>query len=182
METSIGPEVPAEEVVENKTVRVDNVELPPETPGAQVVCQGCKRVGHIASLCPLTNCQQWKLQKWTEQGNDPLSTSSDEPAQSLPTPPAESTPTPASRALAPGHPNPTPMAIRTDGKAAAKPLQPAETLSTKQRQTPNDKGTTSADRLLSSIGARTRAKTGETPQPVVGATPLKERTEKALNK
>ena len=132
VETSVGPEVPSEEVVENKTVRVDNVELPPEVPGPQVVCQGCKRVGHIASSCPLTNCQQWKLEKWTEQGNDRLSTSSDESAQSLPTPPAESAPMPILRPLAPGHPTPTPVATRTDGKAAAKPLQPAETSSTKQ--------------------------------------------------
>ena len=58
VETSVGPEVPAEEIVDNKTVRVDSVELSPETPNAQVVCRGCKRVGHIANSCPLTSCQQ----------------------------------------------------------------------------------------------------------------------------
>ena len=63
VETSVGPETPAEEIVDNKTVRVDDEDLPPETPGTQIICQGCKRVGHVADSCPLTGCQQWKLEK-----------------------------------------------------------------------------------------------------------------------
>ena len=66
VETSVGPEVPAEEMVENKTVRVDNVELPPEIPGAQIVCRGCTTVGHNTDSCPLTSCQQFKLKVWAK--------------------------------------------------------------------------------------------------------------------
>ena len=90
-----------------------------------------------------------------------LSTSPGEPAQNLPTPPAESTPSPTPRAPAPvspdsgtDHPTQTHVATGTDGKATTTPLQTAETLSTKQRQTSNDEGMTPAVRLLSSIGAR----------------------------
>ena len=49
----------------------------------------------------------------------------------------------------------------------------------KQRQKPDDEGMTSADRLLSSIGARTKARTRKTTQPGVGAAPLEEKIEKA---
>ena len=37
---SIEPEVPAEEIVDNKTIRVDREEPPPETPGDHKICQG----------------------------------------------------------------------------------------------------------------------------------------------
>ena len=129
--------------------------------------------------CPLTGCQQRKLEKWTKQGNDRMSTSSDESAQSMPTPPAKSTPAPTLRPLAPGDRTPTPTAVWSDDKVTAKPLQSAVASSTKQRQPPDNKGTTSVDHLSSS--ARTRARAGVTPQPVVGTNPLKEKTEKACN-
>ena len=179
VETSVGPEVPAEEIVENKTIRVDGVELPPLIPSAQVICRGCKRVGHIADLCPLTNCQQYKLDGWTEKGNDRLSASSDESAKNLPAPPAESTPSlvpqpPASDVLGGGTSQqpPTLVAERTDGKATTTPPQTARTSSTKQRRKSDDEGTTSTDHLPSSIGACTKARARKTTQPDAELAPI----------
>ena len=38
VEASIGPEVPVEEIVDNKTVRVDGEKLPPKAPGDLIIC------------------------------------------------------------------------------------------------------------------------------------------------
>ena len=46
---SIGSEVPAEEIVDNKTVRVDGEEQPSKTPGDHKICQGCTTTGHTLS-------------------------------------------------------------------------------------------------------------------------------------
>ena len=168
VETSIGPDTPAEEIVDNKTVRVDGEDLSPETPGTQIICQGCKRVGHIAEQCRLTSCQQWKLEKWTQQGNDRMSTSSDESAQGVPKLPEKATPAPILRPLVPGNRAPTPATVRSNDQTTAKPPQPAVATST-------NKSTTSVDRLSSS--ARTRARAEVTPQPVVGTNPTEDRKE-----
>ena len=90
VETFFEPEVPAGEIVENKTVRVDVVESPPKKPGAPIACQGCTRVGHDTDSCPLTSCQQFKskgvIKGWMKKGTDRLlTTSSDDSAEDSPT-------------------------------------------------------------------------------------------------
>ena len=189
METSIGPEVPAEEIVDNKTVKVDNEELPPEIPGAQIVCQGCTTVGHNANSCPLTSCQQFKLKRWMEKGTDRLSTSSDDSARDLLAPPAGSVPSPVLQTPISGNlddktgpSTPTPTAEQTGEKTAPIPPQKAPPPPTKQQQTSNDVGMSSADGLLSSIGARTKGRTRKTTQPGAGATPIEGTPETAPSK
>ena len=80
---SIGPEVPAEEIVDNKTIRINREEPPPEIPGVGQICQGCTTAGHTMDLCPkLTNCQQYKLKGWISAGVDRLSASFENLAKS----------------------------------------------------------------------------------------------------
>ena len=177
LETSIGPEVPAKEIVDNKTVRVDGVELPPKTPGVQIICQGCTTVGHTTDSCPLTSCQQYKLKGWMKEGTDRLSASFKDLAKNPPVLPAEPAPpstlqTPASDNLddETGPLTPAPAVQRTGEKTAPTLSQETSPLSTEQ-QTSNNAGTLAADRLLSSIGARAEERAEETTQPGIGATP-----------
>ena len=171
METSVGLGTPAEEIVENKTVRIENAELPPGAPGAQIMCRidicwGCKRAGHTANSCPLTSFQQYRLEEWTEKGNDNLPAPPDKPAESL------TTLAPAPQAPTSGDPSggatrPPPMVGQAGGKTAKTPIQTAETSTTNPEQKINNEKGTPADRLLSSIGARTKARASRTTQPDV---------------
>ena len=104
-----------------------------------------------------------------QQGNDRMSTSSDESAPGVPKLPEKATPAPILRPTVPGNHAPTPAAVRSDDQTTAKSPQPAVAPST-------NKSTTPVDRSLSS--ARTRARAEVTPQPVVGTNPTREKTEK----
>ena len=194
VETFVGPEVPADEIVENKTVRVDAAESPPEIPGAPIACQWCTTVGHDTDSCPLTNFQQFKLkgviESWMKKGTDRLSTtSSDDSAEDSPTPSVGSAPSPVPRAPVPSGlgsgadpSTPIPTTEQAGEKTATTPPQTTPPPPTKLQRTPDDMGVSSAERLLSSIGVRAKGKTRQTPQPGVGAAPLEGKVEKAPNK
>ena len=57
------PNTAIEEIVDNKTIRVDRVGEPPGPPNDHKVCCGCAAIGHVLESCPedhglkLTDCQ-----------------------------------------------------------------------------------------------------------------------------
>ena len=167
--TSVGLETPAEEIVENKTVRIEDATLSPGTPGLQImcridICRGCKRAGHTADSCPLTSFQQYRLEEWTEKGSNNLPAPHDKPAENL------TTPTPISQVPTSGDPSdgaahPPPMADQAVEKTATTPIQPAEHPAANPGRKTDDMEKTPADRLPSSVGARTKVRARRTTQP-----------------
>lgn len=87
---SIESDMAEEEIVDNKTVRVDGEEQPSGTPGDHKICRGCTTVAHTLDSCPtLTNCQQYRMGQTepTSAGVDQLSVSFENLAKSSPASP-----------------------------------------------------------------------------------------------
>ena len=66
---SMEPGTNAEEIVDNKTVRVKGEGKLPETLDDPITCHGCKAVGHVLESCPenhgltLTDCQMYQMKQ-----------------------------------------------------------------------------------------------------------------------
>ena len=65
--TSMEYDTTAEEIVNNKTVRVDKEGQLSKTPDNHKICRGCSAVGHILESCPkdhglkFTDCQMYQI-------------------------------------------------------------------------------------------------------------------------
>ena len=170
VETSVGPEVPIEEIVDNKTIRIDDGEPLPEILGTQIICQGCTRVGHEASSCPLTNFQQHKLKRWIEKGNDRLLTSSDDSVTDPLLSPKKPVPLSTPRVLTSDDSGartspvaPAPTAERISESTATTPPQEAPPPPMGQQQASGDEEMSSADHLLSAPGGGLEGQHNPTP-------------------
>ena len=67
--TSMEHDSNTEEIVDNKTVRVDKEVQSTETPDDLITCHGCKAVGHLLESCPVnhgltyTDCQMFQMKQ-----------------------------------------------------------------------------------------------------------------------
>ena len=167
--TSVGLETPVEEIVENKTVRIEDPTLSPGTPSLRMmcsidICRGCKRAGHTADSCPLTSFQQYRLEESTEKANNNLVASHGKPAEN-PTKPTPTPQIPASDDQRDGTTHPPPMANQAVEKTATTPAQPTEHPATNPGRKTDSAGKTPTGRPSSSVEAHTRVGTAKITQP-----------------